>query len=55
MDNKVKRTRGNSTPICPFCEKEINSIETAPATWNGPAVYLCPNCKKVLSVGGVYG
>lgn len=38
-------------PICPYCQKEIKSIEWATvkiSTTKAVQVYFCPHCHKVL-------
>lgn len=48
-----------TTPLCPFCEKELTTIERVKTggllSRAINIVYLCPNCKKVLSIGGNTG
>lgn len=47
-------------PICPHCEREMNTIAQnfAKGLWNGGlggvVVFSCPHCRKVLSVGKGY-
>ena len=42
-------------PICPHCEKEINSlyfVKLGEITISGEGVYYCEHCKKILQVKG---
>ena len=52
MKIKMKFQDSNSTPICPFCEKQLNSIERIHPELELTRVivftYFCPHCKKVL-------
>lgn len=56
---KPEYTDTDSTPICPHCGKELSKIErvkTGGLLSRGiNIVYLCPNCKKILSIGGNTG
>lgn len=50
----------DSTPVCPYCNRELTKIERIAAGWNILSryinvAYLCPHCKKVLSIGGSTG
>ncbi len=39
-------------PKCPYCEKELSVIQKiSHGIIERHAVYICPHCKKVLSVG----
>lgn len=50
----------DSTPVCPYCNKELNKIERVATgkralSWDFNVMYLCPDCKKILSIGGNVG
>jgi transposase-like protein len=44
-----------SLPKCPHCEKELETIEKiVHGEWEKHVVYICPSCKKILSIGYNY-
>lgn len=48
---KVKFIETDSKPICPHCDNELSVIEkTSKDFFTGAAVYVCPNCKKILGI-----
>ena len=39
-------------PICPYCEKKIDTIvAVSKGSMTKHMVYICPKCKKILSIG----
>jgi hypothetical protein len=39
------------TPICPFCEKEVDRlIEVKKGYFTTKRVYCCPHCRKIVGV-----
>jgi predicted SprT family Zn-dependent metalloprotease len=41
-----------SVPICPYCEKQLTTIEKInQGLLEQSVVYFCPHCKKVLGIG----
>lgn len=50
---KVDFANSDSTPKCPYCEKEITTIERVQKNTGLVIInyiFLCPNCKKILSI-----
>ncbi len=46
---KIKIVETNSTPVCP---QELQTIEQVSKGFiEQTMVYICPHCKKVLSIG----
>ena len=47
--------RDDITPICPFCEKELNEIyynsKGSGFLESKNVVYFCPHCLKILGFG----
>jgi hypothetical protein len=41
---------GENLPTCPFCEKKITGIEWFNEELSHIIVFLCPHCRKILSV-----
>lgn len=49
---KIKIVDVNILPICPHCGKELDRIERLyKGIISATIVYMCPYCKKVLSIG----
>lgn len=50
---KIKIINSNeSIPICPYCEKQLTTIEKInKGILDLSVIYLCPHCKKVLGIG----
>jgi len=49
---KIKFVEVDSTPVCPHCKKQLESIEkTSKGFIERHTVYMCPHCKAVLSIG----
>lgn len=39
-------------PLCPYCEKELDTIERInKGFFTSTVIYICPHCNKVLSIG----
>lgn len=49
---KIKLVDTTDLPKCPYCGLELETIERSHAGLLGSTVvYLCPHCKKLLSIG----
>ena len=50
--SKIKIVDTDTIPKCPYCEKELETIERAyTGMLSSNVIYICPHCKKLLSVG----
>jgi len=50
MKIEIKR---DLTPVCPFCEADLETIWTRKikaSFWGVTFIYCCPSCSKVLGV-----
>ena len=55
--NKLKVVDTEKLPVCPHCNKEMETIERV--EWFGlmknSCVYMCPHCRKILQIVADYG
>lgn len=50
--SKIKIVDTETIPKCPYCEKELEIIERSfTSMLSSNVVYICPHCKKLLSIG----
>jgi len=49
MGKKLKIEDSEETPICPYCEKELDRILRKATPFGLRRIYFCPHCKKVLN------
>ena len=50
MALKIVETR--TTPICPHCERTLETLErVSKGVFAAFVILLCPHCHKVLSIG----
>ncbi len=49
---KIKIVKTDSIPVCPHCKEKLHTIEkVSKGIFELTIVYICPYCKKVLSIG----
>jgi uncharacterized protein with PIN domain len=49
---KVRLEYIDVLPICPYCEKELETIQAIhKGIMSRTIIYICPHCRKVLSIG----
>ncbi len=49
---KIKIVSVDKIPLCPHCEKELDTIEqVSKGIFSSTVVYICPHCNKVISIG----
>ena len=47
---KIKNTK--SAPVCPHCDKELDTIERVlKGLLEHTVIFICPFCKKILGIG----
>jgi ribosomal protein L37AE/L43A len=50
--SKIEIVNVDKTPLCPHCEKELHWIERVnQGFFVATAIYICPHCNKVISIG----
>lgn len=49
---KIKIVKVDTLPLCPHCEKQLSTIEKIDnGFFHKNVIYICPYCKKIISIG----
>lgn len=53
---KIQLVESDTVPVCPYCNKQLQTIEVISKGFiEQTMVYICPLCKKILSIGYNFG